>query len=184
VHLRTRMIPGLHLTSQDSWPGERNPSFRDVEVATEPLDLDFVADFKHALLARYPPQDRRRPVETSLNDEVSAKIKDKGSVDKQLSHISIPLLASPTHWLYWTISPNSLLKKRLPIWRILSKHSSASISYSTTFLFHHEHNRQPLPISGSASPACHARHPAHTLQIRNAQTWHRPYSLPVTRCGE
>jgi hypothetical protein len=61
-------------SQQSSWPGERYPSHRDVEVANESLEPGFLQDFKRALLASSAAQNNQALMHTSLANVVSVRI--------------------------------------------------------------------------------------------------------------
>lgn len=63
------------ITSQEAiWPGDRNPSRHDVEVATELLEPAFLSDFKKALLAHPDAEDTRDLMHLDLKNCVSSAV--------------------------------------------------------------------------------------------------------------
>ncbi|KAJ9609572.1 hypothetical protein H2200_005899 [Cladophialophora chaetospira] len=54
------------MLQQSGWPGERSASQHDVELANEPLTPEFLAGFKHALLASPAAQDNENLLTRSL----------------------------------------------------------------------------------------------------------------------
>lgn len=54
-----------------SWPGERNPSPRDVEIANESLDPGFLNTFKNNLLASSAAQNNDNLMHVQLQNMVS-----------------------------------------------------------------------------------------------------------------